>query len=641
MCGIAGFTRFHDRVGDENTLATMGEAIRHRGPDADGSYLDERVGLHHRRLAIIDLSEAGNQPMHSACGRYVVIFNGEIYNFLELRQNLTATGYNFQTKTDTEVILAAYATYGEDCLEHLNGMFAIALWDKAESSLFLARDRVGKKPLYYGSRGRDVVFASELKALMAADLIEKKIRLDAVYDFFAYQYVPDPKTIFEDVFKLEPGHYAKIDSKGIEVRQYWDISFDAQDIDETTAVAKLREQITRSTKLRMTSDVPLGAFLSGGVDSGGIVATMAKLSDKPITTCTIGFHEEEFDETSFAQIVADQYNCDHHEFKVGENVVNSLREIVSYFDEPFADPSLVPTYYVCKLARQKVTVALAGDGGDEVFAGYEKYHTYAIENLWRSLVPAFIRNKLAPLVTRALEHVTFRPLRRLATLARALSADPALGFYMTNSQITDRQWQDLATTETKAQLQGYHPSHRSLEMFAKCQSDDPMTCALYTDMKTYLPGDILVKVDRMSMANSLEVRAPLLDFELIEFAARLKTQLKYRSGTKKYILKKAFEPVIPASIRNRKKMGFSPPVDVWLRNELKNLASNELFRADGALQNIFSLSHIQKMWDMHQSGRNDMSNILWPLLIFQLWSDEYFGGNQAEKTTRFSAEQST
>ncbi|WOJ98292.1 asparagine synthase (glutamine-hydrolyzing) [Congregibacter brevis] len=623
MCGIAGFTQIHKPIGDEQLLLRMGEAIRHRGPDAHDSYLDSGVGLHHRRLSIIDLSKAGTQPMHSTCGRYVIVFNGEIYNFIELRQSLENEGHVFQTHTDTEVILALYAKKGRECLGDLNGMFAFAIWDKQTQSLFLARDRIGKKPLYYTFINGDIAFASELKALLAADLVKRTVRLDALYDFFAYQYVPDPKCIFEGVYKLEPGYWLELNAKGHQKQQYWDVSFTQTAIGEDNARGKLKCHIDNATKRRMIADVPLGAFLSGGVDSSGIVATMARQSSKPVTTCSIGFDEERFNETEFALSVARQYETDHHEHTVRDTVAENLEEIVGYFDEPFADPSLVPTYFVSKLARQHVTVALAGDGGDEIFAGYEKYTIDAIENKWRERTPRWLRVRLFPYISKALQHSSVNFLRRTSTFLDALTKDSALAFYQTNAQITDDQWRRISSDSTREQLGIYHPSKLTIDAYTNCDGADHLSRILYTDIKTYLSGDILVKVDRMSMAHSLEVRAPLLDYTLVEFAGSLPSDLKLCNGEKKYLLKSAFRSGLPDDILTRKKMGFSPPVAEWLRDDLKGLAEKALFETNAGLLRFMEIESIKKIWDEHQSAKKDHASLLWSLLMFQLWWNKY------------------
>jgi len=624
MCGIAGFTQFDHQFGSEKSLEIMGNAIIHRGPDSGGVYLKDKIGFCHRRLSIIDLSESGNQPMVSHDGCYIIVFNGEIYNFLSLRKELEKQNYPFKTHTDTEVLLALYEQIGKDVLTKINGMFAFAIWDTKKQSLFIARDRIGKKPLYYYRQENDIVFASELKAMLTLPEIPRNIRVDALYDFFAYQYIPDPKTIFEDIYKLEPGHYLEITENTFKKTKYWDISFSKQSKHNELHIKKeLQQLLFDCTKDRMISDVPLGAFLSGGVDSSGIVALMTKNSISPVTTCSIGFDIEQFNETEFANYVAKQYNTNHHELTVHQNVKDSLEKIVSFFDEPFADPSLVPTFYVSELARQKVTVAIAGDGGDEVFAGYEKYTTDNIENNLRKLFPNIIRTTLFPFVASILEKFSNTYCKKGGSLLRSLSMDPALGFYISNSQITDGLWQSIISDETKNKIGSYHPSQITTDYYDQCDGIDHLSRILYTDMKTYLPGSILVKVDRMSMANSLEVRAPILDYKLIEFAATLPSSLKYNKGQKKYILKEAFSDLLPDEILYRKKMGFSVPLADWLRNEIKPLAERKLFNSSGGLCDYFKVNDIKKLWDQHQSGKRDFSIPLWSMLMFQMWWDNY------------------
>ncbi|HED36485.1 MAG TPA: asparagine synthase (glutamine-hydrolyzing) [Gammaproteobacteria bacterium] len=624
MCGIAGFTQFNHQFGNKQTLEKMGNAILHRGPDAGGVYLHDNIGLSHRRLSIIDLSESGNQPMVSHDGRYIIVFNGEIYNFLALRDELIKQNYPFKTHTDTEVLLALYEQCGKDVLDKINGMFAFAIWDTMHQSLFIARDRIGKKPLYYYKQDNDIVFASELKAILTLPGIPRKIRLEAVYDFFAYQYIPDPKTIFENIYKLEPGHYLEITENSFTKTKYWDISFAKQNNKSTSEIKKELQQLLKEcTKKRMISDVPLGAFLSGGVDSSGIVAMMTQDSDSEVTTCSIGFDDDQFNETEFAKAVAEKYYTKHHELTVHQNVNDSLEKIVSYFDEPFADPSLVPTYYVSELARQKVTVAIAGDGGDEVFAGYEKYTTDNIENNLRKLFPKIIRTTLFPFFASILERCNNTYCKKGSSLLHSLSLSPAMGFYVSNSQITDSLWRDIITDDTRDKLGSYQPSQITTDFYEQCDGNDHLSRILYTDMKTYLPGGILVKVDRMSMANSLEVRAPILDFKLMEFAATLPSNLKYNNGEKKYILKEAFKDYLPDDILYRKKMGFSVPLADWLRNEIKPLAEQKLFNSSSGLNNYFKTSEIRKIWDQHQSGERDYSTPLWSMLMFQMWWDNY------------------
>lgn len=636
MCGIAGFVTKNYEQLNEQALVEMGNAIAHRGPDAHGEYLDETIGLCHRRLSILDLSDAGKQPMFSDDNSIVIVFNGEIYNFLELKEELVKQGVSFHSGTDTEVIIRLYEKYGTACLNMLNGMFALALWDTNTKKMLIARDRLGKKPLYYyteaaesqSSEGNNgfakFAFASEIKALLTLPDVKKEIRLDAVYDFFAYQYIPDPKSIFQHVHKLPPAHYMVIENNQFSIHKYWDLSFAQTNEDsEKENVEKLRHLISETTKRRMISDVPLGAFLSGGVDSSGVVATMSSLSDKPVKTCTIAFDNKKFNEAEFAKSVAEQYKTDHHELLVHQNVADTLENIVSYFDEPFADPSLVPTFFVSELARQKVTVAIAGDGGDEVFAGYEKYAIDHIENQLRGRFPTWVRESIFPHLANILGAINFPIFQRAKSLLNSLSLSPEMGFYITNSFINDADWQKLVKDDVRESLGNYHPSSFTLEKYHEADGKDHLSKILYTDMKSYLTGGILVKVDRMSMANSLEVRAPILDKEIIEFSATLPSSLKFRNKEKKYILKEAFKPFLTDDILYRKKMGFSVPLAQWFKVEIKDIAQRFLVDEVEGLKAIFDIGQVKHFWDEHQKGSKDHSTILWSMLMYEMWWQRY------------------
>ncbi len=624
MCGIAGFTQFHQHFGDRTQLRQMAQKIVHRGPDAGGEFANQDVGLSHRRLSIIDLSASGNQPLFYDHGDLAIVFNGEIYNYLPLKTELQAKGYEFKTATDTEVLLALYRDCQKDMLGKINGMFAFAIWDNRQKSLFIARDRLGKKPLYYTMVNNDIIFASELKSLLVLPQIKREIRLDAVFDFFAYQYIPDPKTIFKNIYKLEPGHCLTINKNQSHIEKYWDISFkQTSSKDESVLTEELQQHLSNCTADRMISDVSLGAFLSGGVDSSGVVAMMAKHSSEPITTCSIGFDEEKFNETEFANIVAEQYDTDHHQLCVHENVADNLKQIVSYFDEPFADPSLVPTFFVAKLAKEKVTVAIAGDGGDEVFAGYSKYTIDDIENRLRRKFPVWVRKNVFPGLATVAGLINVNAFKKAQSLLTSLSVDPAHGFYITNAMITDQAWQSLVRDDVNQALGDYHPSENTIDKYNQADGDDHLSKILYTDIKTFLPGGILVKVDRMTMANSLEVRAPILDYQLVEFAATLPSTLKFNCGEKKYLLKQAFKEHLPDDILYRKKMGFSVPLASWLRNELQGLVVEHLLERKNGLRDIFKDSQIQRFWQEHNTGRKDHSTIIWSMLMYQMWFDNY------------------
>jgi asparagine synthase (glutamine-hydrolysing) len=621
MCGIAGFLRTASPSAGKDVLVQMGNVIRHRGPDAGGEYLDDYVGLAHRRLSIIDLSAQGNQPMFSSDRRKIIVFNGEIYNFQELKNALQQEGVQFRTRTDTEVLLALYEKYGTDCLSYLNGMFAFALWDIDKKQLFLARDRIGKKPLYFYHGGDDrLAFASELKSLLEIPGIPREVDPTAVADYLKYLYVPDPKSIYKNIYKLSPGHYLtiRVGEKPVD-KCYWDVNFSAADnLTVEAASEELLTLLRDSTVCRMIADVPLGAFLSGGIDSSAIVALMAKNGKECVKTCSIGFSDKRHDETPHAREVSQLFNTEHAEYFVQDDLPATVGLLPRFFDEPFADSSAVPTYHVSRLARQAVTVALSGDGGDENFGGYTKYTTDRIENLTRQWLPRPLLRLLHDLAIGR----SGVSLRKLRTLTLGALSDPAQAFYRTNSFVTDEQLQLLLADDLKQQISGYDPAEHIQRHWDNVRGADHLTGMLYTDIKTYLPGDILVKVDRMSMANSLEVRAPILDYRVVEFAAKLPSRLKINGSNKKFILKKTFAQLLPEKILNRRKQGFTVPLDSWFRSDLREL-SQQCFFADEGIKRYFSVPGLRKIWDEHQSYKNDHGTLLWSLLMFALWHNEY------------------
>lgn len=626
MCGIAGFLRTPttpQREAHAGWAHAMGQAIVHRGPDAGDIWLDDYVALSHRRLSILDLSEAGNQPMISGSGRYVISYNGEIYNYPELKAALVDQGISFRTRTDTEVLLALYELHGPRCLEFLNGMFAIAIWDRQTRQLFLARDRLGKKPLYYYECDDQFAFASELKALLPVPFVRTEIRHDAIRDYFAYQYIPDPKTIYKHAYKLPPGFWMLTDGKNTQQSRYWDVSFSEQSSSSEEELAHgLHELIDDAVRLRMVSDVPLGAFLSGGVDSSAVVGLMAAHSSRPVTTCSIGFDSKRFDEVVWARQVAKQFGTDHHEFTVRENVADNLQQIARYFDEPFADSSFVPTYFVSKLARQKVTVALAGDGGDENFAGYSKYNTDQTENRLRALFPKAMRRLVFPGLAQICGSLPGN-FRKAGSLLDTLSVEADEGLYRTNCFFRPEVWNQLAIGELRRETEGYDPGEITRSLYRNADASDHLSRVLYTDIKSYLPGDILVKVDRMSMANSLETRAPLLDYRVVEYAASIPSALKLRGREKKHILKQAFNEMLTEDILYRKKMGFAVPLAQWLSNELNPLASDMFASSDSVLKDWFDMGKLHQLWQCHLSGDHRYTQELWGLLSFGLWCREW------------------
>jgi len=629
MCGLAGFFRSPTTPGRERHeawLQNMGQTIVHRGPDAAGVYLDDHMALCHRRLSILDLSEAGNQPMTSESGRYVVVFNGEIYNFHALREELAARGIRFHTHTDTEVLLALYEREGRACLDRLNGMFAIVIWDKEARRLFMARDRLGKKPLYYYQAAGCFAFGSEIKALLALPFVQTRLRPDAVQDFFAYHYVPDPKTIYSDIHKLAPGHWLETDGEWTETGGYWDLSFQPLEGRSLEQIEEgLLELIDDAVRLRMVSDVPLGAFLSGGVDSSAVVSLMAQHASQPVTTCAIGFDSDKFDEVIYARQVAHLFNTDHHEFTVRDNVAGKLADIARYFDEPFADDSFIPTWFVSRLARQKVTVALAGDGGDENFAGYEKYHIDAVENRLRGLFPGWLRRSLFSPAAAWAGRLPVPGAGKAESLLSTLACSPDTAFYRTNCFFRPSLWQQLVNDDFRRLSGDYDPAAITREHYRNAPAGDHLSRILYTDIKTWLPGDILVKVDRMSMANSLEARAPLLDYRVVEYAAAIPAALKLKGREKKFILKDTFRKALPDDILYRKKMGFSVPMAEWLRREIRPLAHQVLTDQRGALAYCFDMQQVQKLWQAHLQGSNRHTQELWSMVAFALWWQGYGG----------------
>ncbi len=626
MCGIAG--KYNFKSGEAvhpELVGAMCHRLAHRGPDDFGVYTEGPLGLGHRRLSILDLSEMGHQPMGSSDGRFWITYNGEIYNFPELKRELEERGYGFKSNCDTEVILYLYMEHGENCLDYLRGMFALAVWDGKKRTLFLARDRIGKKPLYYYHDGKALIFASEIKAILADKAVDRRIDRTALRDYFMYRYVPDPKSIYEKIHKLEPGHFMFCGENGLRIKRYWDLSFGtASPMGEGELAGGLFTLLKESVGIRTISDVPLGAFLSGGIDSSVVVALMAMQSNDPVTTCSVGFDQERFNEIPYARMVAGAYETDHHEFTVRDNLTGLLEKLAWWFDEPFADASSIPTYHVCRLARKKVTVALSGDGGDENFAGYEKYRLDAVENSIRRRIPAGLRTSIFPMLTRILGAAGSGDGRsgnmaRAATLLNTLSFEADYGFYLTNSIMGSSRWEYLINDDLARRTEGYDPFEHTRKHYGEADTDDHLSRILYTDLKTWLPGDILVKVDRMSMAHSLEVRAPLLDHRFIEYAASIPSRLKFRRGEKKYIFKRSFEKLLPEGILKRGKMGFTPPLSHWLRGEIRTFTGNVLFEKPAGLPAFFDMKAVKALWENHQSGAADHGQLLFSFLMFELW----------------------
>jgi asparagine synthase (glutamine-hydrolysing) len=625
MCGITGIFEFErNEPFSEDLIHRMNETIVHRGPDDEGIFSGPGVSLGFRRLSIIDLS-TGHQPISNEDGSIWVMLNGEIYNYLELRAELESKGHRFATRSDTETIVHLYEEHNEGCFARLRGMFAIAIWDSRERTLLLARDRVGKKPLYYAYDSLRLVFGSELKVLLAADGLCRELDREAISDYFSFGYVPAPKTIYRAARKIRPGHYLVVKPGGMREICYWDIVFGA--VEERTEEAwaeRVRHELCEATRIRLLSDVPLGAFLSGGVDSSSIVAMMSRLQRRPVTTCSIGFDEEEYNEAEFARRVANVFRTDHHDRVVHARALDILDRLVWHYDEPFADSSAIPTYYVSKIAREHVTVALGGDGGDESFAGYRRYRLDQFENQLRGYLPLPLRRAIFGPLGRHYPPLAWAPrVMRGRSTFQSLARTPLEGYFNSVSYFRLDEKEHLFTPDFQKTLDGYDSQSVFRDYYDRADTSDLLSKIQYVDIKTYLSDDILTKVDRASMAVSLEVRAPLLDHKLMETAARIPSRLKLNNGAGKYIFKKALEDVLPRDILERKKQGFAIPLATWFRGELRELAEQSLF---GAEDGILNTAFLRKIWSQHQRRIYDRSMHLWAALMFRKWG-ERFGAN--------------
>ena len=600
----------------------MNDTLVHRGPDGEGFHFEPGVGLGHRRLSIIDL-EGGKQPLYNEDETVVVTYNGEIYNFQFLMEELTRAGHVFRTHCDTEVIVHAWEEWGPQCLERFNGMFAFALWDRNRETLFLARDRLGIKPLHYAVLDDGhLLFGSEIKTLLEHPDLPRKMDPQAIEDYFTFGYVPEPRSIFKAVRKLEPGTYLTI-KRGSAVgspTRYWDVALDEPIIAvaQNEAEAELRERLKAAVSRRLIADVPLGAFLSGGIDSSAVVAMMRELVTDSLLTCSIGFSEDRYDESRYADLVARAKDTDHKTEIVEASDHSLLDKLVSLYDEPYADSSAIPTYRVCELARRYVTVALSGDGGDENYIGYRRYRLFSMEERLRSYFPDAVRQPLFGFLGRAYPKLDWAPrVFRGKTTFQALGRGSADAYLHGVSIFPSEERDRLFSKSFKRELQGY----RSSEVFERHldgkRFEDPLRMAQYLDFKTYLPGDILTKVDRASMAHSLEVRVPFLDHEFVGWTARLPTAMKLRGGSGKDVLKKALEPVLPREVLYRSKMGFAVPLDIWFRGSLEERIASSLGGSVLADSGVFDVSMLDEISRDHGSGRRNYSAVLWALLMFE------------------------
>ncbi len=631
MCGIVAIIDLRSRRPvDRDTLVRMNESQHHRGPDEGGLHLAPGIGLGHRRLSIIDLA-TGQQPLYNADRSVVVIFNGEIYNYGELITELSTLGYVFSTRSDTEVIVHAWEAWGERCVDRLRGMFAFVLWDEKQQTAFLARDRLGVKPLFYAELPDGyLIVGSELKSLLAHGALRREIDPLAVEDYFAFGYVPEPRTIFGAALKLPPAHTLTV-RRSAPVpapREYWDVVFTGSStLTAEQAGAELIDRLRESVRLRMISEVPLGAFLSGGVDSSAVVAMMAETSAAPVNTCSISFSDAQYDESKYAQQVAQRYRTRHTVERVESDDFDLIDLLARLYDEPYADSSAIPTYRVCELARKHVTVALSGDGGDESFGGYRRYRLHMLEERMRQPLPLALRRPVFGLLGRVYPKADWAPrVLRGKTTLQALARDSVQAYFHSMSILRDDMRSRLYSNSFKAELAGYNAIEVFQRHAAKTSQDDPLALIQYLDIKTYLVGDINTKVDRASMAHSLEVREPLMDHLLVEWIASLPSSFKLRGGEGKWLFKKAMQPYLPNEVLYRPKMGFAVPLASWLRGPLRERVRAAVLGDALAGTGLFDPSYLRQLLDQHQSGRRDHSDPLWSLLMFEAFVRQ--GGEQ-------------
>jgi asparagine synthase (glutamine-hydrolysing) len=634
MCGICGIANLggEGRI-DEQLLQQMSTVQRHRGPDDEGYFSAPGIGLGFRRLAILDLTPHGHQPMTNEDSTIWLVFNGEIYNFQQLVSELEWAGHSFKSRTDSEVIIHAYEQWGIGCLERLNGMFAFAIWDSHKRSLFMARDRLGVKPFYYWSNGTYFAWSSELKALLTLPWVARQLNVHALQSYLTYEYVPAPESIFEGIQKLPAGHYLEIQLDGSAERnctsdwqpqQYWNVQFSAETVKRSAHdyAHELRDLLKKAVARRLVSDVPLGVFLSGGIDSSSVVALMKEVSNEQPKTFSIGFAEKTFNELAYAQAVARHFDTEHHVEILRPDARNLIETIADILDEPFADASALPTYLVSRMARQHVTVALGGDGGDELFAGYNWYCAQKIAAASMDHLSVGMQRwlrELAEQIRPSAEKKGWRNITRRFFAATDLP--PQMQHMRWQTFWSNEELDQLLTLPQQLRAPAVDPHLQKL--FAASGSSHPLDQQQYADIKRYLADDILFKVDRMSMAVSLEVRGPLLDYTLVEFAARLPPDLRLRGLSGKYLLKLAMQDVLPPQIIHRSKLGFNMPYKNWLRHELLDLMYDALSAQRLRQQGFFHADYVQSLIRQHVTGTHDHAHKLWQLLLFQLWAERY------------------
>jgi len=629
MCGIVGWANLDAKSLSQNTseavLHEMCERMKHRGPDSEGLWLDEQVALGMRRLSIIDL-HTGEQPVYSEDKQIVVVMNGEIYNFRELRNDLEKCGHKFETQTDTEVLPHLYDEYGDAMLEHLNGMFAFALWDKRRKKLLIARDRFGEKPLYYGVFGNKLIFASEPKVLLQHPLVNPEINLNALRQYLSFDYVPAPSSIYKNIYKLPAAHLLTVENGEVKTRRYWNLSFRKNGNTPTIkkAAQELREIISDAVRMRLVADVPLGILLSGGVDSSTVAAFAVKHSSERVKTFSIGFEEDSFDESKFARQVAEHLGTEHYEDKLSvEKAANLISEIGAWLDEPLSDGSLIPTFLLSRFVKKHVTVALGGDGGDEIFAGYPMYFGHKMARVYDS-IPRVLRSALIEPIVNNLP-VSTKNLSfdyKAKRFVAASKYDSVTRHHSWFGSFSVEQQNDLLSKDVLAQTSGdiYKGAKDLLKI---TDADTEIERMQFLDMNFYMAEDILTKVDRASMAVSLEVRAPFLDPRVAQFAASLPLEYKLKGSKGKYILKKAVEPLLPKAILQRPKKGFGIPIAEWLKGRLNPLMHDALAPDKLKNQNLFNADYVQKLIKEHETGAASHHKQLWTLLVFQLWRDKF------------------
>lgn len=622
MCGISGIFNFDDSCSiDIELIKSMNNAQAHRGPNDQGYHLDEGIALGHRRLSVIDLA-GGHQPIFNEDDTVAVVFNGEIFNHHDIAKQLTSLGHTFKTKSDTETIVHAWEEWGVDCVHHFRGMFAFILWDSNKKELFVARDRLGIKPLHYSLLDDGlVIFGSELKVLRQHPLCSNEMSPHAIEDYLTFGYVPDPKTIFKNVFKLEAGHYLHLKQgaapKSITSIQYWDLPWQETESLKSAEVEKeLIERLKEAVDIRLEAEVPLGAFLSGGVDSGAIVAMMSQLQDKAVTTCSIGFDVPEFNETDFAKLVADRYKTNHNVETVNHEDFDLIDQLIDIYDEPFADSSALPTYRVCELARKHVTVALSGDGGDELFAGYRRYRLHMAEQKLRDKIPLAIRRPIFGLLGKIYPKLDWAPqFLRAKTTFQSLALSSSEAYLNSMSRLRSDEREKIYSSSFKTKLNGYTSKEVFRNVLGGKVFGDSLKEAQYLDYKTWITGDINTKVDRASMAHGLEVRVPLLDHEFVEWGFKVSSSENLVKGEGKASLKKQLEPHVPEENLYRKKMGFSVPLAEWMRGPLSKKITKRILGNEMRESKLFNMTELEQLISQHKSGVRDHSTALWSLLM--------------------------